>query len=246
MDSRIALMRNVIVLLTAGILLTSCVPLQNPNTGITSSSASTAQSSSSSTFPIEFSTEIEKASSSSATTGTGALAERMAERGILEIGRPDAPHLLTVFTNYSCRYCAEFFRDMLPQLCGDFMNDGVLRVQIIIVPLKKYPNSSLEASALLCGTTFENGQEMHAALLEARVRDRTSILAWAKKLQLPVKDFTKCLDAKETKNLLAQQQAFITQQDVTLIPTFILDGEKHVGLPTFADLRGWIRVAITH
>lgn len=164
----------------------------------------------------------------------------MADHGILETGMEDAP-LLTVFTNYSCDYCGEFMREMFPRLQSDFMMNGNLRVQFVIVPLKKYPNSVLEASALLCATVLEKGREMDDAMRIAKLRDRKSLIALAKKTGLQTAQFTKCLDSKETKALLAQQQAFINEHDVTLIPAFILNEEKRFGLPLYADLRGWIK-----
>ncbi len=172
---------------------------------------------------------------------------------MIEVGQKDAPLLLTVFTNESCNYCNEFMRDMLPRLKSDFMTSGKLRVQLVIVPLKKYPNSTLEASALLCATVLEKGQLMEEAMRNAtplddprgKLRDRKSLLALAKKIELSTKQFTACLDAKETKNLLAEQQDFINQHDVTLIPAFLIGDEKRVGLPSYADLRGWIRERLT-
>lgn len=172
----------------------------------------------------------------------------MGERGILEIGNPDASLLLTVFTNYGCEYCDEFMRDMLPRLGNDFVAAGDLRVQLVIVPLKKYPNSVLESSALLCSTVMEKGQGMHEAIRSAKLparpaggRDRKSLLALAKKMELPIKQFTTCLDSKETKKLLADQQAFINDNTVTLIPTFMIGTDRITGLPSYADLRGWVR-----
>lgn len=139
--------------------------------------------------------------------------------------------------------------DMLPRLHSDFVTTGDLRVQLVIVPLKKYPNSMLESSALLCATAMEKGQAMHDAIRTAKLRDRKSLITLAKKIALQTAQFTKCLDAKETKNLLADQQAFINDHAVTLIPTFMLGGstplttgeETRVGLPSYPDLRGWIR-----
>lgn len=237
-------MRTIFPLLTASLLLCSCVPPQNVTIdGQDTSSPVVHRQASSvalSEAPIELAIETDETSSSSAATGTGALAERMVERGVLEIGSPDAPLALTVFTNYSCDYCKEFMRDLLPQLETDLIATGKLRLQFVLVPLKKYPNSTAEAASLLCAAVLGKGQMMDAAMREAPLRDRKSLLALAKKIALPAKEFTACLDAKETKNLLAAQQSFINDHGVTLIPAFMINNEKLTGLPSYADLRGWI------
>lgn len=165
----------------------------------------------------------------------------MAGRGIFEIGEEDAPHLLTIFTNYSCDYCEEFMRSMMPRLESDFIAGGKLRVRFVTVPLNKYPNSALEASSLLCAAALDKGLAMHEKMLSSSLRDRKSLSALAKTIGLPAVQFTTCLDSKETKNLLAQQQEFIADRGVTLIPAFLLDDEKKTGLPSYPDLRGWIR-----
>lgn len=150
---------------------------------------------------------------------------------------------LTVFTNYSCSYCTEFTRDMLPRLRHEFLRADSLKLRIVITPLKKYQNSALEVSTLLCASALGKGQGMHDALTAAKLRDRKSLLALGKTFELPAKEFIACLDAPETKRLLAEQQEFIQAHDVTLIPTFLLNGERQTGLPSYADLRGWIRAA---
>lgn len=161
--------------------------------------------------------------------------------GMLEIGVENSPLLLTIYTNYGCDYCNEFMRDQFPKLETEFMTNGTLRVQFVIVPLKKYPNSVLEASALICATAMDKGRAMDEAIRNANLRDRKSILALAKKIGLSVPQFTTCLGSKETKDVLNEQQTLITGHAITLIPTLILNGEQKTGLPSYADLRGWIR-----
>ncbi|MSR86777.1 hypothetical protein EXS70_01235 [Candidatus Peribacteria bacterium] len=242
------------VLASPLLLLTACVAPPRASvqqeSSFASSSQMAAETASSSTQGDLFAM-MPFRSSKPKNTGTGGMVSRIADRGILEIGMANAPLELTVFTHYSCRYCQEFSRDLLPRLKEEFVNDGMLRVRFVPTPLKKYPNSALEASAILCASVLGKGNEMHAAMTTAKLRDRKSLITLAISLKIPAADFTKCLAAKETKKLLAQQQALVTERNVTLIPTFILtsaataSGETITGLPSYADLRGWIRKEIT-
>lgn len=224
------------------LLLAACAPLEQLRD--LQSSSSSALNTESASEP-ELQPEIEEVSASPpAPAGTSEIAGHMVERGILELGIPDAPLILTVFTNLSCGYCREFARDMLPRLESEFIAKGLLAVRPVITPLKKYPNSALEAAALICGNVLGKGWELWDALNAAASRDRTAILSVGKKLGIPAKDFTRCIDARETQALLAQQRDFIAANGVTLIPTFLLNGQKQIGLPSFAELRGWIREAL--
>ena len=174
---------------------------------------------------------------------TGSLLERIVGRGILEIGVPDAPLTLTVFTHPSCPYCRDFAREHAMMLEREFVDPGILRVRTVIVPLKKYSSSAVDRAALLCAGAFEKGKGMFAALTDADVHTRKTIAAMAQTLGIPGKQFSSCLDAKETEDLLGSQAEFISGHSVTLLPALLLDEELRIGLPTSADLRGWIREA---
>jgi protein-disulfide isomerase len=184
-------------------------------------------------------TPIQAVSSSSVATQSGALAERVVEHGILEIGSTTAPLTLTVYTNFACKYCQEFFGSAYSSLKNDFVATGDVKIRIVIVPLKKYPNSVFESSALLCATQQKHGEAMHLAL-GSSVRDRKTVIALATKLGLNIKTFPTCLGTKETKATLKEQADLVTQKNVTLIPALDLNGEMKVGLQSYADLRGWI------
>ena len=225
-------------------LLVACVPLREWSDGRMagwSSVSSALRSSSASSEQIDFAVEVEESSSSSASSGTGALAEQLTTDGFLLVGDKNAPHTLTVFTNTSCPYCHEFQTTMFQAIAEEFVLPGTMNIQVAIVPLKKYPDSTVQAASLLCATAQGKGLPMLQELFGGRSHDRKSVIAMAKTVGLPQKAFTTCLDAKETKNILATQQSLINEHGVTLIPEFLLDSRQQIGLPSYADLRGWIQ-----
>lgn len=179
-------------------------------------------------------------------SASGALqvAERLLPTGVLEIGNPEADHVLLVWTNHSCRYCREFQTEQLPLLLQDFVMKGDLRVQIVILPLQKYAQSQLLAGALICGAQQGKGLAMHGllstnpSLTQAEIFDRAATFA------LDSASFRPCMEDTAMPFLLDQQRVLAGSLNVTLVPTFFLDGEKDVGLPTYADLRGKIEEVI--
>lgn len=174
---------------------------------------------------------------------------------MLEIGSVQAPLLLLVFSNYSCEYCRQCTEEFLPRLERELISQGKLRIQTLITPLNKYPNSALEASALHCATKQGKGKEMHAALTTATARTRPALLAIAKNLKADVPVFQSCLADAATKTALEEQQQIIQGLNVTLIPTFVLyekqpgqdqpymQSKTITGLPQYPDLRGMIEEA---
>lgn len=174
-------------------------------------------------------------------TATGAqIVERLLPSGIIEIGDREAPAVLLMFTEHHCRYCKDFQREQFPQLHRDFITQGNLRLQISILPLKKYTGSEDAALGLLCAATQGKGIPMHELLFTLGAPSRETLLSEAATLELDLNLFTQCLDSPDTLRTLERQRSFARSLDVTLVPTFFLNGEKSVGLPYYADLKGMI------
>jgi protein-disulfide isomerase len=205
-----------------GIFLTACVPLEQYAEP---------------TVPADNAEAIERQ------TGTGTdllIVERLLPTGLIEIGDRDAELSLLLFTEHHCRYCKEFYREQFPLLLRDYINQGKLRLQIGILPLRKYIHSENGALGLLCAAAQGKGIPMHELLFELGAKDREVLMSEAATSDLDLEMFTTCLDNPETKSILEQQKSLARSLDIDLVPTFFLNGEKSVGLPHYADLRGMI------
>ena len=202
----------------AFLLLASCMPLSKPG------------------VPTEKRTE----SGALPSIASDAPLERLLPTGILEIGDRDAPLTLLLFTEYHCHYCREFAGDHLPKLLRDFVATKKLRLQIAILPLKKYSLSEPTAIAALCAAAQGKGLAMHAKLLGNLEKDTDAIASYAEELKLEMKLFKECVASDDAKGKIEMQKSLARSLDVTLVPTLFLNGEKSVGLPYWPDLRGMI------
>jgi len=172
--------------------------------------------------------------------GTGALSERLLPTGVIDIGDREAPLTLLLFTEHHARYSQEFHMDIFPRLYEDFIEPGFVRFQIVILPLKKYPKSEDAAAALLCASIQKRGMAMHAMMTERIDKERLAPRFYAEELELDLEMFDECLGGDDIELILKQQKAWAQSLDVTLVPTYFVNGEKHVGLPYYADLRGML------
>lgn len=169
------------------------------------------------------------------------LPERLLPSGILEIGDRDAPHSLLLVTEHHCRYCRDFLSEHVPLLEEQFITPGLLRLSIVTLHLRKYPGSPESAAGLHCASTQGKGLLMHRLLFERPSSDRSSLLSYARELGLDTELYGTCLSDAGTKSALAAQQAWLRSLDVTLVPTYFIDGVKYTGLPYGPDLIGQIR-----
>lgn len=177
-----------------------------------------------------------QANPSSESGSTSSLASSSAESvpvtvsGALTLGASNAPVSMLLFTNYDCPYCADFERELMPRLNTEFIEPGLLRVTIVPVPLQKYPNSLRNGRHAVCGVLAGSGADVHRALFAGR----TSFPALAE-----------CLSNDDVlQNMLAIQDQLIRSMEVTLIPSYVIDGAGYTGLPEFADLRGQINAKL--
>lgn len=172
------------------------------------------------------------------------IVERLLPSGLIEIGDRDAPVVLLMFTEHHCRYCKDFYHEHFPLLIEDFINQGKLKLQIGILPLRKYVHSQNAALGLLCSATQGKGIPMHELLFALGAKDRETLLSEAATLELDKELFVQCLESPDTLKTVERQKSLARSLDVTLVPTFFLNGEKSVGLPQYADLRGMIETTI--
>lgn len=177
---------------------------------------------------------------------TGALLpmERLLPNGVLDIGDRGAPLTLLVFTEHHCAYCREFMNEHFLQLMSEFITPGLLRVQLVSFPLRKYEHSGATAKAVLCSAEQGKGLPMSSLLFERQATDEAAIRKYADELALDPALFAECLRTPGTEAAIMRQKDWALSLGVEYVPSFFLDGEKFVGLPYYADLRGRIEHAL--
>lgn len=173
-----------------------------------------------------------------ATSGSGAVMESALPDGSLSLGSPDAPVTLTLVTHPSCAYCRDLHRDLLPKLRTEFIDQGIIRLQILILPMRKYPESGLMRAAIACAARENRGSALLDQLMLDHIDSPEAVTAVYARTGSGTAAFSTCLSSPPS---LAAQDAFLQEHEVTLVPTFFLANERRVGLPTWADLRGWLQ-----
>lgn len=187
---------------------------------------------------------VQQTSSVAMTTGSGnvAVTERLLSGGILEIGDASAPVSLTLFVNYASSYSQQFDQNLLPQLIHDFVSSGKLRVGIVPLALKKYPDSDTSAALLLCAAKQGKGRAMNDLLF-----GNASASELQKKIGeigLDLQSLQNCMKSDELQSMIAQETQTANAYSITLVPSYLLNGRVYTGLPEYSDLKGQVTAAI--
>lgn len=188
-------------------------------------------------------TTSEKSSSiSSLNSASSASAYNVTERiqsgGILQIGSADAPVSMLLFINHGSEYSQQFMHTLLPRIMEDFVSKETLQIGIIPVEFQKYPQSQMSAAMLLCGAMQEKGRAMND-LLFSQVNQAT-IQKQIGAMGLELQRMQDCMKSEKLKSLLIDQSNLAQSFNITLVPSYTLNGAVFTGLPEYADLRGQI------
>lgn len=234
--------RTTLLLLSCGLLLAACTlptpSRQQQNSSLSSSSVS------SEAVQLQGEEIGEGMPLTEERTESGSLAERMLETGVLEIGNPQAPMTLLLFTEHHCGYCRQFLFEIYPRIKTDFLEAGTLKLQIAMLPLQKYQQSTDASLGFICSAAQGKGLTMHDALFRNPNKSREAILSYAVDLKLSTALLDDCMKSARTKMLLEAQQTWAQSLRVDVVPTFFLNGEKFIGLPYYPDIKGRIMEAL--
>lgn len=174
------------------------------------------------------------------TSGSGiAVIERLLQSGTLEIGEYDAPVSMILFVNFQSEYSKQFHQQYFSRLMTDVVRTGKVRIAVIPVELKKYPESRHLAGLLLCASQQGKGWAMNDVLYK-EAPDSAAFKTALTELHIEVAGLETCAKDPTTQTMLSNQQQFVSTQQVNLVPSYALNGKMYTGLPDYADLRGQI------
>jgi len=170
-------------------------------------------------------------SSSTSSAQTAATQERTLSGGTLEIGSSSADVTLRLYVNHDSPYSKQFHA-FLPLLQEDYVSKGTVKLQIIPVAFKKYPQSDRHARMFVCAEAQGKGWAMHSLLMSG-----TDTLV---PVGIDRTRYEACLQDAGTTAAVASLAAVAKEEEVTVVPTYEINGERFTGVPTEADLRGVI------
>ena len=148
-----------------------------------------------------------------------------------EIGSSDAPVQLIVFTDFECGHCkqlAEHLKDMKE----DYMDKGLVRLQVWDYPLEFHENAVPAAVSAYCAEEQGSYWEMYDKLYSQQETLSDSLyLVFARDLDLDTMEFQACLLSTSGKAKVDSDFATGEAIGITGTPTFIINGDLYTGAP---------------
>ena len=129
-------------------------------------------------------------------------------------GKSDAPLTLIEFSDFQCPFCAQFYKNVLPQLDKKYIQTGKLKFVYRDFPIASLHKDAFNAAgAANCAGEQGKFWAMHDLLFEnIKALGEDHLNQYAGQLGLNMKKFSGCLDSQETadeisKDLLDGQRA---------------------------------------
>ena len=155
------------------------------------------------------------------------------ENGSPVLGDSNAPITILEWGDYQCTYCYKFHQDTLDIINEDFIQTGKVKVIFKDFPLNG-PDSKLAAQASYCANDQEKYWQYHDELYKNWGGERTgwitrdSLTEFAKKIQLDVDEFNKCLDENKYENKINKIYDFGKEIGIDATPSFLVFNNENI------------------
>lgn len=161
-------------------------------------------------------------------------------KGDMALGKADAPVTVIEYASMTCPHCARFHAETFKAFKEKYVDTG--RVRLIF---REFPFDGLALRASMLARCA--GPDRYFPMIEVlfqqqrqwtSAKDPLAALAQIGKLGgVSQEKFDACMKNEELSNAIVQTRLEGQQKhDVNSTPTFVIDGEKHAGALTLAQL----------
>lgn len=180
-----------------------------------------------------------------------AAAGQQATGDYREMGSPQAPVEMTVYSDFECPFCRNFALAAFPAIVAEFVHTGRVRVRFVYLPLAAlHRNAVASAKAAHCAGLAGRFWSFHDYLFVRQPEwagDPAPDSLWtsyAGNLGIDTEPFSACLTSNDTHTAVEQDLRAALAAGATGTPTVVLNGVSVAGMSSYEELRGEILSAI--
>lgn len=153
----------------------------------------------------------------------------------MALGDPDAPVVLSEWTDMRCPFCAVFNRDTLPAIVEEYVDSGKVRIEINDVAY--FGDESADAAIAARAAGNQGGYAEYLEVLYAAAPEeghpdmpREKLIGFAKTAGIAdLAQFERDLDDPELRRAVEASTAQAQQLGVSGVPFFVADGQALSG-----------------
>ncbi len=169
----------------------------------------------------------------------GPLQKRVPVSFLNALGGKSVKVGIVEFADFQCPYCARHFKNTLPLIKSNYVDQGKVAYFSRQFPLSFHSQARAASSAVICGGEQNKFWEMHSYLFEnSRSISPDLIQASVANLSLNQKTFSRCLVAPKTGAQIEQDLLLGQSLGVTGTPKFFIGRIKGEQLIDLVPLSG--------
>ena len=156
-------------------------------------------------------------------------------------GSPEAKIIILAFESLTCSHCANFHRDIYPELKKNFIDKGFVKLEFRNFPLDLAAFNA--AKAAQCRTSkgeeilhflYKNQNEWVKGNSIKDLNDNLEIIIKSQNFGI---DYTKCINNKQIEDFVLEDRIEgVKKYNVSATPTIIINGEKFEKPLTYKNL----------
>jgi protein-disulfide isomerase len=161
------------------------------------------------------------------------------------LGKPDAPVMIKVFSDFECPFCANFSVVTEPDVQSRIINPGLASLTYFDFPLMQHRNSLAASNAAACADEQGKFWPMHDRLFQAQTEwnseatdlPKPFFKRYAQEVGLDVAKWETCFDARKYQRRISANLAEGLRRGVNQIPSFVIGNKLYVGMRSYDDLK---------
>lgn len=150
----------------------------------------------------------------------------------LVVGNPDAPVILTDYSDFGCSHCADLSRT-ITRIITEYVAEQKVKLAFKPISFVAPPYSDAAAAAAICAAEQGRFLEMHDELWEIhdgaaglRGFTETNLISRAQAMGLDVSTFTACMQSPDTKMALDEVEQEALSRGINGTPAMFVNDQQ--------------------
>jgi protein-disulfide isomerase len=161
------------------------------------------------------------------------------------LGDPNAEKSIIAYYDFECVFCAEFIKDVLPQLKTEYLDTGKAKIIFKNFPLSTHPTAPIAHNAALCASVTGSFWNYHDVLFskqkewggKSENEVKALMKGYYKSINATDTGFDSCVDSNTYGSVIEKDKADGKLLGVNGTPTFLIGDEKIVGYQPIDSFR---------
>ncbi len=172
----------------------------------------------------------------------GSISISNAEINRIVAGNKDAKITIIAYESLTCSHCADFHKDIYPQLKKDFIDTGLAKIEFRHFPLdvaafnaSKISQCKSNQSLKILNSLYSNQQEWVRGKTVEEINGNLKKFIKSQGFEI---DFEKCINNKEIENFVLNDRIEgVKKFKVNATPTIIINDEKFEKTLNYKNLK---------